>query len=177
MRIIGGIYRGRVFTPGKKFNARPTTDQAKEGLFNILENRYDFSELKILDLFSGSGSIGYEFVSRGAKQVTFVEKNKGHLHFIREVVEKLKIENATIVHDDVFRFLKRGEETYDLIFSDPPYDLTRLAEIPQAVFESGLLSQNGMLVLEHPPGFEFTTHPAFRELRTYGKVNFSFFSA
>jgi 16S rRNA (guanine966-N2)-methyltransferase len=176
MRIIGGKYKGRRFNPGKKFTARPTTDMAKEALFNILENRYDLSEMKILDLFSGTGSIGYEFISRGAYEVTFVEKNYNHIRFIKEVIEKLEITNARVICDDVFRFLKNSPEKFDIIFVDPPFDLNALENIPDRIFESELLNKGGVLILEHPKGFSFSTHQYFREQRKYGKVNFSLFS-
>lgn len=177
MRIVGGKYKGRIFTPNKKFSARPTTDLAKEALFNILANRYNFSGMKILDMFSGTGSIGYEFVSRGAGEVTFVEKNFNHLRFIREVIEKLEIKNAHIIRDDVFRFLKNCPEKFDIVFGDPPFDASFINEIPNAVFESGILNENGMLILEHPKNYNFSGHSNFKELRQYGKVNFSFFGA
>jgi 16S rRNA (guanine966-N2)-methyltransferase len=175
MRIIGGKYKGRRFNPGKKFTARPTTDMAKEALFNILANQYDLSEMKILDLFSGTGSIGYEFISRGATEVTFVEKNPNHIHFIHDVVQKLEIKNARIIRDDVFRFFKRKREKFDIVFADPPFDAPFIKEIANAVFESGILNETGLLILEHPKNYTFTNHPNFKELRQYGKVNFSFF--
>ena len=176
MRIVSGKYKGRIFTPNKKFSARPTTDLAKEALFNILANRYDFAEMKILDMFSGTGSIGYEFISRQAGEVTFVEKNFNHLRFIREVIEKLEITNAHVVRNDVFRFLKSCPKKFDIIFGDPPFDAPFIKEIPNAVFESGILNENGLLILEHPKNYNFSRHPNFKELRQYGKVNFSFFT-
>jgi 16S rRNA (guanine(966)-N(2))-methyltransferase RsmD len=177
MRIVGGKYKGRYFTPGKKFGARPTTDLAKEALFNILQNRFYFDELSVLDLFAGSGSIGYEFISRGAQSITFVEKNYNHVQFIKKVTTELGIENAQIIRDDTFRFLKKFPEKFDIVFADPPYDLKQLDEIPDAVFESGVLKDNGLLILEHSKENSFSNHPNFSELRNYGKVNFSFFSA
>jgi 16S rRNA G966 N2-methylase RsmD len=157
MRIVGGKYKGRIFNPGKKFSARPTTDLAKEALFNILANRYDLSEMRILDLFSGTGSIGYEFISRNA--------------------EKLEIKNARIVREDVFRFLKFTPEKYDLIFADPPFNAPFINEIPETVFNSRVVNDNGLLILEHPGNLDFSHHLHFIELRKYGKVNFSFFNA
>lgn len=177
MRIVGGKYKGRIFNPGKKFLARPTTDLAKEALFNILANRYDFSEMAILDLFSGTGSIGYEFASRDAREVCFVESNFNHVRFIKDVIEKLKIENAKVFRDDVFHFLKRCPVQFDLVFADPPFDAPFINELPQAVFNSGVLKEGGLLILEHPKNFNFSQAPNFFELRQYGKVNFSFFRA
>lgn len=177
MRIVGGKYRGRVFNPDKRFTARPTTDLAKEGLFNILSNRYDFSEMKVLDLFSGTGSIGYEFLSRHAGEVTFVEKDKHHIFFIRKTLGQLDATNVKIVLDDVFRFLKYCPFSFDIAFADPPYDFPFIREVPQAVFESGILKDNGLFILEHSKSFDFSKHPQFMEIRKYGKVQFSFFNA
>ena len=177
MRIVGGKYKGRIFNPGKKFTARPTTDLAKEALFNILANRYDLSMMKVLDLFSGTGSMGYEFISRDANEVTFVESNSNHVRFIREVIEKLEIKNARVVRDDVFCFLKFTPTKYDLIFADPPFDAPFINEIPQIIFEQEKLNQGGILILEHPKNFDFSKSTHFSELRKYGKVNFSFFNA
>lgn len=177
MRIVGGKYKGRYFTPGKKFEARPTTDLAKEALFNILQNRFYFDDLSVLDLFAGSGSIGYEFISRGAQNVTFVEKNYSHIQFIKKVTRELDIQNAQIIRDNTFRFLKKFPGKFDIVFADPPYDLKQLDEIPAAVFESDVLKKNGTFILEHSKENSFSSHPNFTELRNYGKVNFSFFTA
>jgi 16S rRNA (guanine(966)-N(2))-methyltransferase RsmD len=176
MRIVGGKYKGRIFNPGKKFTARPTTDLAKEALFNILANRQDLSEMKILDLFSGTGSMGYEFISRGASEVTFVESNFNHVRFIKDVIEKLQINNARVVREDVFRFLKFTQNKYDLIFADPPFDAPFINEIPQTIFDLEKLKKGGFLILEHPKNFDFSKSIHFSELRKYGKVNFSFFN-
>lgn len=175
MRIVGGKYKGRIFHPGKSFRARPTTDIAKEGLFNILENRYDFSNKKILDLFSGTGSMGYEFISRGCEQATLVENNFAHYRFILEVIGELKIENARVFKADVFKFLKKSGDLFNIIFADPPYDLKAFETIPDAVLETDLLASEGVFILEHPKEYSFVSHPNFREIRNYGKVNFSFF--
>ncbi len=176
MRIVGGKYKGRFFKPDKRFKARPTTDLAKEALFNILSNQIYFPEMNVLDLFSGSGSIGYEFISRGAGEVTFVEKNDAHVRFIKDVIRQLGVENARILRTDVFRFLRNATGTYDIIFADPPFDLKQIPKIPTAVMESGLLQKNGLFILEHSSDYNFSNQPAFHELRKYGKVNFSFFS-
>jgi len=177
MRIVGGKYKGRVFRPNKKFTSRPTTDVAKEGLFNILENRYDFSSKMVLDLFSGTGSMAYEFLSRGCKEALLIEKNYNHVRFIQGVLKDLGIENARVVKTDAFKYLHHSPEKFDIIFADPPFDLPYLSEIPEAVFKSGVLNQDGLFILEHPKEFSFAKHPNFTELRKYGKVNFSFFEA
>lgn len=175
MRIIGGKYKGRIFNPGKKFKARPTTDIAKEGLFNILENRYNFSTKKVLDLFSGTGSIGYEFLSRDCEHATLVENNFQHYKFILDVIENLRIKNVKVFKADVFKFLKKSPETFHIIFADPPFDLPLLEKLPDAVLETNLLTQEGVFILEHPKEYNFSKHRYFKEIRRYGKVNFSFF--
>ncbi|RIJ45866.1 16S rRNA (guanine(966)-N(2))-methyltransferase RsmD [Maribellus luteus] len=175
MRIVGGKYKGRMFHPGKKFKARPTTDVAKEGLFNILENRYEFSTKNVLDLFSGTGSMGYEFVSRGSKQVTLVESDFIHYKFILQVLETLEIENARVFKADVFKFLKKSHDSFNIIFADPPFDLPAFEKIVDAVLSAGILASEGVFILEHPKEYDFSSHPDFREIRNYGKVHFSFF--
>jgi 16S rRNA (guanine966-N2)-methyltransferase len=177
MRIVGGKYKGRIFKPGKNFEARPTTDLAKEALFNILANRYDFTGMKVLDLFSGTGSIGYEFISREAGEVTLVEKNYVYVRFIRNVLEQLKIENAHVIRDDVFKFLRNCPYQFDIVFADPPFDMPFIQEIPASVFNSGVLKNGGLLILEHSKIYNFSKLANFRELRKYGKVHFSFFYA
>ena len=175
MRIVGGKYKGRLFKPGKKFNARPTTDLAKEGLFNILENRYEFSTKNALDLFSGTGSIGYEFISRGCKQVTFVEKNFQHYRFILQVIDALKIDNSIVYKTDVFRFIRNNTNKFDFIFADPPFDFFEFQKIPDEILRADMLTKNGLLIIEHPKEENFSKHPKFSEQRNYGNVNFSFF--
>ena len=175
MRIVGGIFKGRTFDPGKRFQSRPTTDLAKESLFNILENRYGFEGKSVLDLFAGTGSIGYEFMSRGCREAVFVEKDFIHQRFINEVLVKLKIENAKVFNADVFQFVKKYVGNFDFIFADPPFDLKNFTEVPNAVLASGLLKPEGLFILEHPKEYDFSSHPRFRENRKYGKVNFSFF--
>lgn len=175
MRIVGGRYKGRIFRPNKKFKARPTTDIAKEALFNILENRYNFADKTVLDLFSGTGSIGYEFLSRGCLEATLVEGNFTHYRFILEVLDNLKIDNARAFKSDVFKFIKTCPSKFDFIFADPPFDLKRFDEVPDAIFDADILNENGLLILEHPKEFNFSKHENFKEIRNYGKVNFSFF--
>ena len=175
MRIVGGKYKGRIFRPNKKFKARPTTDIAKEGLFNILQNRYEFSNKTVLDLFSGTGSMGYEFLSRGCKFATLVEKNYNHYRFILDVVNTLKIDNVSVFKADVFKFVQKTSETYDIIFADPPFDLPTFNQVPDAILNTDILAQEGLLIVEHPKEYNFSSHQSFKEIRNYGKVNFSFF--
>ena len=175
MRIIGGEFKGRIFNPNKKFAARPTTDIAKEGLFNILDNRYDFYSKTALDLFSGTGSIGYEFVSRGCIEVTFVENNYNHFSYINSVIKTLNITNARVFKTDVFRFIEKNKKSFDFVFADPPFDFAQIDTIPSAIFQSEILNETGVFILEHPKAQSFIKHPYFKELRSYGKVQFSFF--
>lgn len=178
MRIIGGQFKGRRFTPpADKWPTRPTTDYAKEGLFNILQNRLDFSKLKVLDLFGGTGSHDYEFISRGCKDVTYVDRHGPAVNFVRKTSATLGIEEQlTIIKMDVFRFLNRSPaQPYDYIFAGPPYPLTNIPEIPDIVFEKGFLADGGLFVLEHNPHHDFKDDPRCFEVRNYGKTIFSFF--
>ena len=148
MRIVGGLYKGRIFKPAKNFNARPTTDIAKEGLFNILENRYDFSNKTVLDIFSGSGSIGFEFISRGCREAVLVEKDFIHHKFIVEISKTLGLENVKAFKSDAFAFLSRYQGHFDFIFADPPFDLKNFADVPDAVLETKILAENGLFIIE-----------------------------
>ena len=176
MRIIGGEMKGRLFNPGKNFKARPTTDFAKENLFNILNNRIDFEETKVLDLFAGTGSISFEFASRGCNSVTSVEMDHVHYAFISSVIKQLKLEKTIhLLRYDVLKFIPRCTENYDLIFADPPYQLKSLKEIPDLILKHGLINKDGMLILEHGKSDNFASHPNLFEEREYGSVHFSFF--
>lgn len=178
MRIITGIYKGRHFDVPHNFKARPTTDFAKENLFNVLNGYLDFEESPVaLDLFAGTGSITIELLSRGCGRVVSVERDAQHFKFIRQVVDALKAPNCTLLRADVFRFLNKCNETFDFIFADPPYALNNLATLPDLVFGHRLLKKNGLFVLEHGKTDNFTAHPRFVEHRAYGSVNFSFFRA
>ena len=177
MRIISGTYRGRRFQLPKNLQARPTTDFAKENLFNILANRVDFEDLRVLDLFSGTGSISFEFLSRGAKSVTCVEQYPPHVKFIKEVAEKLKVDTLTVVAGDAYRFIEHSAGKFDLIFADAPYADERLSSIPERILKSSLLAENGILIVEHSKSNNFSNHPLYRETRVYGSVNFSLFQA
>lgn len=175
MRIISGIFRGRKFQLPKNLKARPTTDFAKENLFNVLANIIDFDDLRVLDLFSGTGSISFEFLSRGAKAVTCVEHYLPHVQFIKEVAKKLQVNTLTIVNGDSYRFIEKSTDKFDLIFADAPYADEKLSSIPERIFGSNLLSDDGVLIVEHSKSTDFSKHPFFQQIRTYGSVNFSFF--
>lgn len=163
-----------MFNPGKNFKARPTTDFAKESLFNILTNIVDFEEIKCLDLFAGTGSISYELLSRGCKDLTVIELNFQHVMFIKSVLKDLN-EKAKVYRAEVFKFLESEKTKYDLIFADPPYDLPRLREVPELILKQGLIAEGGLMIIEHSKSYDFSDLPGFYEMRKYGSVHFSFF--
>jgi 16S rRNA (guanine(966)-N(2))-methyltransferase RsmD len=175
LRIIGGKYKGRRITPPPGFKARPTTDFARESLFNILNNRVDFGEISVLDLFSGTGSISYEFASRGTREVHLVEKDIKHIAGIRRIIKDMGFTNIKSIHIDVKAYLKTCSVKYDVVFADPPYDLLWLRDIPDLVTGSGVIKDDGFFILEHPRNMSFSDHKLFFEHRNYGGVNFSFF--
>ena len=175
MRIISGKYRGRTIVPPRNLRARPTTDFAKENLFNVLTNIVDFEELDVLDLFSGTGSISYEFASRDARSVTSVEVNSVHHNFIRQTARELKFENFYAVKANVFLYLKSCSKKFDLIFSDAPYDLEGSEEVIKLVLERDLLNDDGILIFEHSKDQNLEGHPNLWQTRSYGSVQFSFF--
>jgi 16S rRNA (guanine966-N2)-methyltransferase len=177
LRIIGGKYRGRKIEPPANFKARPTTDFAREGLFNILNNRVDFEAISVLDLFAGTGSISYEFASRGVPVVHLVEKDARHVSGIKRIIAETGMENIKTIHIDVSAFLKTCSVKYDVVFADPPYDLPWLRELPDLVTGSGVIAKDGFFILEHPRNMSFSSHKLFFEHRNYGGVNFSFFRA
>lgn len=175
MRIIGGRLRGRSIDPPKGYKARPTTDFAKEGLFNILGNEYEFEDLAVLDLFGGTGSIGFEFASRGAALVDTVEMNPDNAAFIRRSAASLGLGNVSVVHCNVFDFLGLCTRKYDIVFADPPYALEGLDTLPDKVLGSNILHPDCYFVLEHPSGYDFSGHQSFVKTKKYGNVHFSFF--
>lgn len=176
MRIISGIYKRRRFDVPKTFSARPTTDFAKENLFNVLSNLIDIEGTDALDLFAGTGSIAFELISRGCTQVTAVEKNPAHAAFIRKVADQLDTQALDLIRGDAFRFLATAHpQSYDFIFADPPYALAQLAEIPRIVLERDLLRTGGVFIMEHPKTYDFADLPHFYQHRVYGSVNFSIF--
>ncbi|MBO5603009.1 MAG: 16S rRNA (guanine(966)-N(2))-methyltransferase RsmD [Prevotella sp.] len=175
MRIITGIYKGRRFDIPHTFKARPTTDFAKENIFNVLNSYIDFEGTTALDLFAGTGSISLELLSRGCQQVVSIEKDRDHHAFIRQCVQKLGADNSVVIRGDVFRYIKSCSQQFDFVFADPPYQLTELTQIPDLIFEKGLLKEEGIFVLEHGAQNDFSNHPHFVEHRKYGSVNFSIF--
>jgi 16S rRNA (guanine(966)-N(2))-methyltransferase RsmD len=175
LRIISGKYKGRAIVPDKNFKARPTTDFAKESLFNILNNHFNYEDLTVLDLFSGTGSIGYEFASRNCISVDMVELDFNHYQFIRKTLSTLGFNQANAIRGNVFQFLKSCHNTYDIIFADPPYDLEGIETLPGQVMTNKLLNVDGWLVVEHSKNVSFTGHPSLFDHRNYGSVNFSFF--
>ncbi len=175
MRIITGIYKGRSFDVPKTFKARPTTDFAKENLFNVVRQYIDFDGATTLDLFSGTGSISLELLSRGCQQVISVEADRDHHRFIMQCLQKINASNCVPIRGDVFRFLRSCKMNFDFIFADPPYKLEKLDTIPDEIFNRQLLKEGGLFVLEHGKEYDFSQNPHFTEHRSYGSVNFSFF--
>lgn len=175
MRIIGGELRGKTILPPAGFSARPTTDFAKEGLFNTLTNQFDFTGCRVLDLFSGTGSISYEFASRGCPEIYSIEMNPLHSSFIKKNAAKLGIKGIQVVHHNVFDFLGICRLDFDIIFADPPYDLEGFASIPEKILSRPLLREGGRLIVEHPDTYSFTENPRFIKEKRYGNVLFSFF--
>ena len=189
MRVITGKYKGRHFDIPRSFKARPTTDFAKENIFNVLMGYIDFEGAEALDLFSGTGSITLELLSRGCAHVTSVELDRDHHRFIKECIKSLTPApsptgegsgmtiGSEVIRGDVFRFIKSCRKQFDFIFADPPYALKELPQIPDLIFERQLLKPDGIFVFEHGKDYDFSGHPHFREHRVYGSVNFSIFTS
>ena len=176
MRIITGKYGGRKINPPSKMpHTRPTTDVAKEGLFNIIENNISIEGIKTLDIFGGTGSISYELASRGADNLTIIEKDPKMYAFIQKSITDLKIENCNVIKMDVFRFLETTAETYDFIFAGPPYALKNIDDLPVIIREKKLLTHNGWFILEHTPANNYEKFPMFKSSRNYGTTIFSIF--
>ncbi|MDE6272301.1 MAG: RsmD family RNA methyltransferase [Muribaculaceae bacterium] len=175
MRIIRGKYGRRRFDPPKNITARPTTDFARENIFNVIENLEDIEDKEVCDLFAGTGAIAFEFLSRGASGVTAVEMAQTQINFIRSVKDKLGDETLRIVKGDVFKFITGTRRSYDIIFADPPYDHPRFDEIPGLILSSDLVKPGTLLIMEHSGIRDFSSLPGFFERREYGSVNFSLF--
>lgn len=176
MRIIGGEHGGRRFNPPTNMpHTRPTTDIAKEGLFNVLQHNLDFEELKTLDLFGGTGSISYELASRGVENLTIVEKDPAMYEFIKKTATTLRIEGLKAVKMDVFKFIDQCTDKFNFIFAGPPYALTTIDDLPKKIFEKQLLNNGGWFVLEHTPRNDYKTFPFYKSERNYGTTIFSTF--
>ena len=175
MRIITGLYKGRHFEIPRSFKARPTTDFAKENIFNVINGYVDLEGMTALDLFSGTGSISLELLSRGCSSVVSVEADRDHARFISQCMKKLGTDANILIRGDVFRFLKSCHQQFDFIFADPPYALEQLPTIPGLIFEYNLLKDDGLLVFEHGKQYDFSDNPHFCDYRSYGSVNFSLF--
>ena len=175
MRIISGKYGRRRFDVPNNISARPTTDMARENLFNVLGNLIDMEGKTVLDLFAGTGAMSFEFLSRGCAQVTAVEKARVQCNFIKKVQKLLGDDNLTLVRGDVFKFVATCRQSFDIIFADPPYDLERFGEIPQLILDSPLVHDGTLFIMEHPREHDFSALPHFSQQRVYGKVNFSLF--
>lgn len=176
MRIIAGNLRGRRLNPPANLPVRPTTDMARESLFNILNNYVDFDECTVMDLFAGTGAVSFEFVSRGAREVTSIDINAQCTDYIKSEAVRMDVHNMHVVRADVFDLLKRANRQFDIVFADPPYAIEGLATLPDLVFEKRLLTDDGIFILEHPREYSFEEHPHFWQHRAYGKVNFTFFA-
>ena len=177
MRIITGLYKGRHFDIPRSFKARPTTDFAKENIFNVMNGYVDFDGADALDLFAGTGSISLEMLSRGCREVVSVEADRDHAAFIRQCMAKIGADNDILIRGDVFRFMKSCRRKFDFVFADPPYALPELPTIQGLVFQHGRLKPGGVLVFEHGRHNDFSAEPHFVEHRSYGSVNFSIFRA
>jgi len=175
MRIISGTHKGRSIHPPKNLPVRPTTDFAKESLFNILNNHFSIDECRVLDLFCGTGNITYEFASREAISITSVDSNFHCTSFVKKCIDDFKMNQVHVIKSDVFSFLKNCSSKFNIIFADPPYDLEKMDVLPDLIFNQNLLSEDGMFILEHGADKKFNTHPHFVEHRKYGNVNFSIF--
>lgn len=176
LRIVSGKYKSRRIHLFKEMKLRPTMDKTKESLFNILHNRFDFAEIKALDLFSGTGNISYELSSRGCQNITAVEKEASCIFFIQKIMHDLDIKEINVVRNDVFKFLQNCKESYDFIFADPPYDLPNIYQIPELIFSNNILKKNGWLVIEHSIKSNFNQVRNFVEKRVYGQSTLSFFA-
>lgn len=174
MRIISGIHKGKILPKNHKLKARPTTDKAKESLFNILNFEIDYEETKLLDLFSGTGNISFEFASRGVKDITAVEMRFDHVQHIRKVNDALDAK-VKIIKGDVFKFVKKTSEKFDLVFADPPFDMVNFEDVLPQIEASGIVKEGGLLIIEHGPRISYSQAKNLIKAKNYGKVNFSFF--
>jgi len=175
VRIISGTHKGKVLNPPKGLPSRPTTDFAKTGLFNILNNRIDYEETRVLDLCCGTGNISFEFASRGVQHITCVDMHATCLKYISETAKALNFSGFTTFKADAFKFLEKNEDTFDLIFVDPPYAAEWIEQISDVVFNKDILTESGLLIIEHGDKTDLSEKKNFKEKRNYGNVNFSIF--
>ncbi len=175
MRVISGKYKSRRFDVPRSFKSRPTTDFAKENIFNVITNLIDLEDKIALDLFAGTGSITFELLSRGCKEVVCVEKDPAHYAFIKKVKGELKEENLISIKGDAFKYIQSVKQTFDFIFADPPYALKELGRIPELVLSQQIINPDGLFIMEHPKEYDFSSLPHFYQRRIYGAVNFSIF--
>lgn len=175
MRVIGGKYRNRRIDPPRAMHARPTTDYAKEGLFNILQHKIPLEGIRVLDLFAGTGSISVEFLSRGASEVVSVEQDRTLTTHMERTRDRLSENGWQVVRSDVFSYLQGRHGEFDIVFADPPFDLARTAELPGLVLDAGLVSADGLLIVEHSKHLDLAALPAHQATRKYGMVHFSLF--
>ncbi|MEO6168329.1 MAG: RsmD family RNA methyltransferase [Chitinophagales bacterium] len=176
MRVISGTLGGRKFYPPNHLPTRPTTDFAKTGLFNILNNHFDFTEISFLDLFSGTGNLSYEFASRGAPRIVSIDQDRGAVEFIKKMKQEWKITDLDVQKNDVFKFLEHNREKFDVIFAGPPYPLESIDDIPGKVLEKNILKPNGWFILETDPKHKYAQFPELMQVRNYGQTHFHFFS-
>jgi 16S rRNA (guanine(966)-N(2))-methyltransferase RsmD len=177
LRIVSGTHKGRRFTPPKGLPVRPTTDYAKEGLFNILNNQVEIEGAAILDLFAGTGNITFEFASRGAASVLAVDQHFGCVKYTKKIAEELDFKSITALKADVFKFIAKLKGNYDIIFADPPYGAKGVADLPLHLLNSGTLNKDGLLIVEHGRELSFNEHPNHVSTRNFGNVNFAFFES
>lgn len=175
MRIVSGLYKGRRFSPPNTIKARPTTDMAREALFNVLAQEIDIHDIDILDLFAGTGAISLEFISRGARSATAIEIDFVAKKFMESLKREWNVPNLKVVREDVFKLIKHPNQAFEVVFADPPYAHPRFADLPTLILNSGWLKKDGLLILEHSSDHSFKEHPAFFSHRNYGNVNFTFF--
>lgn len=175
MRIVAGKLKGTIISAPSGLPVRPTTDRAKEALFNILNNYFEFEELTILDLFAGTGNMSFEFCSRGVQQVISVERDFGCIQFIKQMKQKYSLQELTVVKRDVFTYLLQCDQKFDIIFADPPYALHRIHELPVMIAAKDMLNPNGWLIIEHGSDLDMSSQTGFFEKRVYGQSVFSFF--
>ena len=175
MRIIRGKFGRRRFNVPTNISARPTTDFARENIFNVIDNLIDLEGCDALDLFAGTGAISFEFLSRECRTVTAVEKAATQFRFIKEVAQQLNVNNLRLVRGDVFKYISTCDQTFDIIFADPPDDLPNFADVPKAILESSMLKEGTLVIVEHSKAYDFSSLPHFMEHRAYGSVNFSIF--